>query len=317
MNRNKALFGEISVDKSSKEESKSRRNVSATLRHRHSILGEVMSGKRETVVHHKIDPDRCRMWKLHDRFYNLLNENTCRDLIDGFKASGHQENPAVVRPCTDDSDYDYEVICGARRHWTAKYLKWDLLVEARELSDEEAFQLNDIDNRDRKDISDYERAQSYQRALKEIYKNQNQMAERLGISADHLNRLLGLATLPQPIVEAYTDIREIRVAHYRALAPLLKDESTQNAMLKRATQLKVQKLKPAKLVSELKKAATPSNKKANNQLDQYQAKRSNRTMLTVTRPKRGELVLRIPTDSGAREKELMEAINDALDKHLF
>jgi hypothetical protein len=59
---------------------------------------------------------------------------------------------------------EYEVICGARRHWTVAWLRannyrqFRFLVEVRELSDEEAFRLSDIENRDREDISDYERA---------------------------------------------------------------------------------------------------------------------------------------------------------------
>ena len=60
-----------------------------------------------------------------------------------------------------------EVICGARRHWTITWLRannyprFRYLIEERELTDEEAFRLADIENRDREDISDYERAVDY------------------------------------------------------------------------------------------------------------------------------------------------------------
>jgi ParB family chromosome partitioning protein len=316
MNRNKALFGGLSLEKSKKKEEDSQRPATV-LDHRHGALGEVMSGKRETVVQRYVKPDKCRLWKFHDRIYHLLDETSCRDLIDGFKAAGRQEHAATVRPCPDDPDHDFELICGARRHWTACYLRWDLLIEVKELSDEEAFQLNDIDNRDRKDISDYERAQSYQKARKAIYKSQNQMAEHLGITPDTLNRLLGLADLPQPIVKAYTDIRDIKVAHYRVLAPLLKDKDARENILKRAIELKDQSLNPARLVSMLRASANPPKKKANNQLAEYMAKESRKTMLTVTRPKREELVLRIPTNSGADQKELIDAISHALGKHML
>ncbi len=316
MNRNRALFGGLSLEKSKRKEGGNRRPA-AVLDKRHGALGEVMSGKRETVVQRYVNPDSCRLWQFHDRIYDLLDEISCRDLIDGFKATGRQEHAAIVRPCPDDPDHDFEVICGARRHWTAHYLKWDFLIEVKELSDEEAFQLNDIDNRDRKDISDYERAQSYRKALKAIYKSQNQMAERLGITPDILNRLLGLADLPEPIVEAYADIRDIKVAHYRTLAPLLKDATARERILNQATKLKGQNLKPAQLVALLKASATPPKKRANNQLAEYEARGSQKTMLTVTRPKRKELVLRIPTDSGADQKELMDAISYALNKYML
>lgn len=316
MNRNKALFGGLSLEKSKKQQDGNQRPTAA-LDYRHRALGEMMSGKRETVVQRYVSPASCRLWKFHDRFYHLLDETSCRDLIDGFKAAGRQEHAAIVRPCTDDPDHDFELICGARRHWTAHYLKWDLLIEVKELSDEAAFQLNDIDNRDRKDISDYERAQSYEKALRAIYKNQNQMAEHLGVTPDALNRLLGLADLPQPIVETYADIRDIKVAHYRVLAPLLKDKTARDSILKQAIELKNQNLKPAQIISLLRASADFPKKKANSQLAEYMAKGSRKTMLTVTRPQRKELVLRIPTDSGANQKELRDAINSALDKYML
>ena len=53
-------------------------------------------------------------------------------------------------------------------------------VEIRELTDEEAFRLSDIENRAREDISDFERARDYLRALDAYYGGkQQEMAERI------------------------------------------------------------------------------------------------------------------------------------------
>ena len=58
-----------------------------------------------------------------------------------------------------------------------------LLIEVRELTDEEAFRLADIENRDRRDISDYERAVDYAEACQFYYGgHQGRMAERLEVS---------------------------------------------------------------------------------------------------------------------------------------
>ncbi|MEM6492312.1 MAG: hypothetical protein AAF684_10495, partial [Pseudomonadota bacterium] len=59
-----------------------------------------------------VDPARCRMWARHNRRYDLLNEQRCADLIEGFKAQGRQEFPAIVRRVEGDPDIDFEVICG-------------------------------------------------------------------------------------------------------------------------------------------------------------------------------------------------------------
>ena len=71
------------------------------------------------------------------------------------------------------------------------------LVEPRELTDEEAFRLADLENRSRRDLSDYERANDYARAVERYYGgSQQQMAERLEVSKSWLSRYLELAQLP-------------------------------------------------------------------------------------------------------------------------
>ena len=64
-----------------------------------------------------VDPARCRMWARHNRDYDLLDEASCADLLESLRAQGEQEFPAIVRRVEDDPAFDYEVICGARRHW--------------------------------------------------------------------------------------------------------------------------------------------------------------------------------------------------------
>lgn len=65
-----------------------------------------------------VDPARCRMWPGHNRDYAALSEERCRDLIESLKAQGRQEIPAFVRRLQSASGRDFEVISGARRHWS-------------------------------------------------------------------------------------------------------------------------------------------------------------------------------------------------------
>ena len=240
---------------------------------RSTALGERASGEREEKVLHWVEPERCRMWERHNREYALLNEDNCRDLIDGIRAQGQQEFPAIVRRLKGE-DFDYEVICGARRHFAVSWLRannypqFRYLVEVRDLTDEEAFRLADIENRDREDISDFERARDYAEAIGLYYSGrQRTMAERLEVSESWLSRYLNLAKLPEAVVAAFASLREIRELHARLLKPLLADEATRKAVLAEAKALaKVQVkareagqegLAAPQVVARLKAAGSP------------------------------------------------------------
>jgi ParB family chromosome partitioning protein len=196
---------------------------------RSTTIGDRLSGELEEKTLHWVDPADCVMWDHHNRAYDLLSEDNCRDLIDGIKAQGRQEFPAIVRKRDGQGGAKYEVICGARRHFAISWLRannypnFKYLIELRDLSDEEAFRLADIENRDREDISDYERASDYAQAVKTYYSGkQRVMAERLEVSEAWLSRYLQLAKLDKPIVDAFPTIRDIRELHARQLKPLMK-----------------------------------------------------------------------------------------------
>lgn len=194
-------------------------------------LAELASGAVQTRTHELIDPKRARMWLSHNRDYDLLNEERCADLIESFIAQGRQEVPAIVRRVQGAHGYDFEVICGARRHWTVSWLRennypdFKFLVEVRDLSDEEAFRLADLENRSRQDLSDYERAKDYLKALDAYYGGkQKVMAQRLNVSESWLSRYLDLARLPKEIVDAFASPHDLKIKHITKIKPLIKKE---------------------------------------------------------------------------------------------
>ena len=149
-------------------------------------LAELASGALVSRAQELVDPARCRIWAEHNRDYAKLDAGRCADLIESFKAQGRQEVPAIVRRLQNDPAFDFEVICGARRHWTVSWLRahnypdFRFLVEIRDLTDEEAFRISDLENWAREDLSDVERARDYLRALDRHYEgSQKSMAQRL------------------------------------------------------------------------------------------------------------------------------------------
>jgi ParB family chromosome partitioning protein len=211
---------------------------------RSNRLADLASGAVVTRTHELVDPARCRMWAGHNREYGLLNEQRCEDLIESIKAQGRQEIPAIVRRVAGDPDYDFEVICGARRHWTISWLRshnypdFKFLIDVREIGDEEAFRLADIENRARDDLTDLERARDYLRALDAYYEGrQRTMAERLKVSESWLTRYLDLARLPSELTRAFTQPQELGVRNAIALKALMKPEDRRDRAFKEAGRL--------------------------------------------------------------------------------
>ena len=236
----------------------------------------------------------------------------------------------MVRRVTDEPRHEYEVICGARRHWTVAWLRannyrqFRFLVEVRELSDEEAFRLSDIENRDREDISDYERAIDYADAVGRYYHGrQKDMATRLEVSEAWLSRYLALAKLPKAIVDAYADITEIKERHARDLNPLLGHSEQKKAILgeakdiareqRAAQQDEGRAIEGPLVIARLKAAATPK-RPPRRPPDAVDSRSPAGTLLLTARRHRGRgLILEIadPTDAEA----ILEACRRALVDH--
>lgn len=198
------------------------------------------------AIQRLVDPAVCRVWSRHNRFYDRLNETRCRDLIDSIRTEGRQLYPATVRRLetpTEDG-VEYEVIAGARRLWAVSYLreveKRDIpyFIEVRELTDKQAFVLADAENRDRQDLTDYERAIDYARAREEFYGGRfDLLQQELNLGRSHLYRLLFLADLPEVVIDALGGFEQVTERSVRPLNPLFNDPSAWKAVVHRAEAL--------------------------------------------------------------------------------
>lgn len=121
-----------------------------------NALARVKRGELFMVNRLAIDPAKCRIWSHCPRLQSHLSPESCADLIESIRTFGKQAIPAVVRPISDGSPHEYEVICGSRRHFSVTWLRLNgmpnLLFEADvyQLSDYQAFRLSDSDNRARR-----------------------------------------------------------------------------------------------------------------------------------------------------------------------
>jgi ParB family chromosome partitioning protein len=299
---------------------------------RSNRLAELASGSVVSRTQELVDPARCRMWSEHNRDYERLTEARCVDLIESFKAQGRQEVPAIVRRVHGDPNIDFEVICGARRHWTVSWLRshnypeFRFLVEVRDLTDEEAFRVSDIENRARADLSDVERARDYLRALERHYEGrQKTMAQRLNVSEAWLSRYLDLARLPAELIEAFPDPHELKIKHVTLLKPLLKPEDRRDRVLERAAELKGRggegnALHPQDVIRLLTQAAdaprkSGSPKKSGSTPANVITAASGAPVLRLDGRKRKEVTVTLLLAGGATRAEAEAALGALLDSH--
>ena len=295
---------------------------------RSSALSERAAGETEEKTMRWIDPSDAVMWDRHNRDYELLNEDNCRDLIDGIKSQGRQEFPAIVRKRAGEGA-PFEVICGARRHFAISWLRannytqFKYLVDVRDISDEEAFRLADIENRDRADISDYERAVDYANAIKLYYGGkQKAMAERLEVTEAWLSRYLNLAKMPEQIVNAFFQKTDIKESHARTLKPLILRPSDKAKVLEAAGTISAQQdyaragraaaINASKVVALLKASLVSPKKPAAKQTKVYTG--AGQSGDVVLHKKGRKFVLEF--NDTVRKEDLNAAVQKVIREHL-
>ena len=301
---------------------------------RENRLAELAAGKSVTRLQELIDPGRCRIWEGHNRDYAALTDENCADLLESFKSEGRQNFPAIVRRIQGDPDHDYEVICGARRHWAVTWMRaryqpdFRFLVEPRELADEEAFRLADLENRSRRDLSDYERAGDYARAVDRYYEgNQQRMAERLEVSKSWLSRYLELARLPSEVLTAFASPHAVGISHAATLAPLLRAEDQKARIIAEAQRLTTQQseraaqgetaIPPAAVTQRLAAAArvAAAGRKIVNPHEHVVRSAEGVIVARGHRAERGGVVtINLPTPARHARSVLLGAVEEILDR---
>jgi ParB family chromosome partitioning protein len=192
-----------------------------------------------------VSPFRVKMWSLHDRLESHLSEKTCRAEIESVSRRG-QLVPALGRPTRSDPEYDIELVCGARRLFVARHLNLPLLVDLRDMSDKDAIVAMDIENRQRQDVSPYERGLAYATWLRTgQFASQEELAKCIQVSASQVSRLLKLGKLPPVILSAFQSPTEICEEWGLFLAEALSRASARDSMVARAREIATRVVRPA------------------------------------------------------------------------
>jgi ParB family chromosome partitioning protein len=194
------------------------------------------------------------------------------------------------------------------------------LAQEAQLDDETAFQLADLENRARKDVSDLERARNYADALNRYYDGHLRgMAQRLKVSPSWLSKTIKIAAIPDEIVAAFGDPRNLQTKPGYALAKALEEEEEAERIRTRAASLAAEQLgrrergerglAPARVMRFLLRDAEPSS--ITREAHSWRGSSGRRIMSIQAKDKDG-LLLRLHAGSGAGMEELVAAFREAI-----
>jgi ParB family transcriptional regulator, chromosome partitioning protein len=204
----------------------------------------------------RINPELCDIHELNPRAGVIFDPLGNVPLIDSIREQG-QQVPVIVRPSKIVGRY--EIVAGTRRFGAVRYLQLSdpdvlLLTEVRDLDDRSAWIVAEVENENRKDISEYERAKNWEGAHTSLFDgNQNAQAKALGVDKSVVSRMLSLARLPDEIVRLVPRPELLRVRFAEQLAPALRDREKRSQILTYAATLAEhgQKYAPAELARQL------------------------------------------------------------------
>lgn len=165
-----------------------------------------------------VRPDLCDIWPGNTRDVQALGSGSFLDLMDSLKSVG-QKVPAIARISPDAPDR-LEIIAGACRLTAIRQINdmrggddpMHILVDLRDLDDPAAIKIVDAENRGRSDMSQYEKALFYDRAIPGTYPTEAAFAEALGLNKSTVNRTLAITRLPPAMMGIIKDRHAISAA---------------------------------------------------------------------------------------------------------
>lgn len=188
----------------------------------------------------KVPTKDCFPWKYANRIQRYVNDSTCAELISNIKYSG-QKIPAIARKVNNK----YEIICGIRRLYVCNKLHIPILLAIIDVDDKEALLIMDAENRERLDISPYERAIDYKKWVEcGIYKNYKEIQELTGIKKSWFSQLISLSELNPEIIKLFNDPINLKQKWGYNLRLLSKDKNNEALMLQTAKIISAKHYKP-------------------------------------------------------------------------
>ena len=194
---------------------------------------ERLEGERKAgLVVLRLDPKRIRRSSFANRHENSLasTDEAFATLKKDIRERG-QLDPIRVLPVSGETQIDYEIVYGHRRHAACLELDREIpsgfpilaLLDAEAADARQHVLRMHSENYARSDLSPFEYGRMYASWLQaKCFRNQEDIAVAIGLDQSMVSTYIRIARLPSPVFAAFGDPRTISVRWARELAAILK-----------------------------------------------------------------------------------------------
>lgn len=183
------------------------------------VLEDIQNGdvKTEKQEQTKINIDQIRPNPYQPR--KVFDDTALQELSQSIKQHG-VFTPILVKK----SIQGYDLIAGERRLRASKLAGMsDIPAIIVDLNDQEMMEIALLENIQRENLNGIEEAKAYEQLIQRLNYTQEQLANRVGKSREHITNTLRLLKLPEDVQE-YVVQKKLSMGHVRALIGL-KDET--------------------------------------------------------------------------------------------
>lgn len=235
------------------------------------VLEDIQNGdvKTEKQEQTKINIDQIRPNPYQPR--KVFDDTALQELSQSIKQHG-VFTPILVKK----SIQGYDLIAGERRFRASKLAGMsDIPAIIVDLNDQEMMEIALLENIQRENLNGIEEAKAYEQLIQRLNYTQEQLANRVGKSREHITNTLRLLKLPEDVQE-YVVQKKLSMGHVRALIGL-KDENMIRKIAKQAIDQGLSVRKVEQLVKDLQHKKEPEKqveenifiKEAKNKLEEY------------------------------------------------
>lgn len=156
-----------------------------------------------------------------------FNQDRLQELSESIEKHGVIQ-PITIRPVNGEPgltpEKPYELVSGERRYRASNMAGNDSIpAYIKEMTDEEAFEVQIIENLQREDVHPMDEARGYQKMIQERGFSNPDIAERVDKSVSYVTKRLKMNELIEPLTEIFYENEDMKIGHAMELCRLPAD----------------------------------------------------------------------------------------------